>query len=79
MRIEIEKQIDEETKECWGFNLFDLTAVFVTWHKEIKPKGKRKWTVVAFWDKYGRNNMEEPLLPINIKSEALENVKELIN
>ena len=51
MIIEIEKQIDAETKEVWSFNMFDLNAVFVAWHREVKPKGKRKWTIETFWDK----------------------------
>ena len=40
MRIEIEKQIDAETKEVWSFNMFDLNAVFVAWYRETKPKRK---------------------------------------
>jgi len=76
MRIEVQKQIDAETKEVWSFNVFDLNAVFVGWHREVKPKGKRKWVVEAFWDKYGREHRmsEEPVLPENIRNEALSEV-----
>ena len=81
MRIEVEKQIDAETKEIWSFNLFDLNAVFVAWHREVKPKGKRKQTIQAFWDKYGRHDYkmsEEPVLPEIIRSEALSKVMECV-
>jgi len=79
MRIEVEKQIDAETKEVWSFNMFDLNAVFVSWHRETKPKGKRTWKIVEFWDKYGRREhtmSEEPALPEIIRSEALSKVME---
>lgn len=78
MRIEIEKQIDAETKEVWSFNMFDLNAVFVAWHIETKPKGKRKWTIEKFWDKYNhRRNIgmvQEPELPEDIKAQVKEEV-----
>jgi hypothetical protein len=81
MRIEVEKQIDAETKEVWSFNMFDLNAVFVAWHREVKPKGKRKWTIEAFWDKYGRREykmVEEPTLPLGIRAEVLDKVMEYV-
>lgn len=81
MRIEIEKQIDAETKETWSFNMFDLNAVFVAWRREVKPKGKRKWTIEKFWDKYGRREytmVNEPVLPDIIRSEVLEKVMQYI-
>lgn len=77
MRIEIEKQIDARAKEIWSFIMFDLNAVFVGWQKEVKPKGKRNWTVDKCWDKYGRkeyNMVGEPVLPEDIKSEVLSKV-----
>ena len=77
MRIEIEKQIDTETKEFWSFNMFELNAVFVAWHREVKPKGNKRWTIEKFWDKYGRreyNMVSEPVLPEIIRSEVLSEV-----
>jgi hypothetical protein len=74
MRIDIVKQLDTETREVWSFNMFDLTAVFVSWNKEVKPKGKRKWTVEKRWDKYrGResNVNQEPILPEKIREDVL--------
>lgn len=74
MRIKIEKQIDAETKETWTFLMFDLNAVFVAWHREVKPKGKRKYVIEKFWDNYGRREytmVAEPILPEIIRSEAL--------
>ena len=81
MRIEIEKQIDAETKEVWAFNMFGLTAVFVDWRIETKPKGKSKWVIEKFWNKYGRrecNMVQEPLLPEIIRSEVLLEVMKYV-
>ena len=77
MRIEIEKIIDSETKEVWSFNMFDLNAVFVAWHRETKPKGKRKWTIDKYWDRYARHvydMVKEPDLPEIIRSEVVSEV-----
>jgi hypothetical protein len=77
MRIEVEKQIDAETKEVWSFTMFDLNVVFVSWSRQVKPKGKRKWAIDKFWDKYQRRNFkmaDEPLLPEIIRSEVLSEV-----
>ena len=73
MKITIEKQINDHTKEVWFFNTFDLNAVFIAWHREVKPKGKRKQTIEKFWDKYGRSThmSSEPVLTENIRSEVL--------
>lgn len=75
MRFEIEKVIDNETKEVWVFNMFDLNAVFVSWKMEKKQKGKRKWALEKFWDKYRRidpyMSINEPELPEAIRNEAL--------
>ena len=79
MRIEIVKQIDAETKEVWSFELFALNAVFVAWKREIKPKGKKKWTIVIFWDRYYRNSpITEPILPEIIRSEVLSEVTKYV-
>ncbi len=79
MTITIEKNINKETLETWGFNLFDLTAVFVLWQKWEKPKGKRKWTLVSYWNKYEENrrvwqSTEEPPLSDSIKAEVAEEI-----
>ena len=79
--IEVEKQIDAETKEVYYFRMFNLCAVFVSWDKQVKPKGKRKWTVTEFWDKYNRvnsNMSEEPALPEIVRSQALSEVTKLV-
>ena len=76
-RIEIERQIDEQTKEFWSFNVFDLCAVFVSWHRETKPKGKKTWKKDMFWDNYSRRDFyasNEPELPQDIKDEVLKEV-----
>ena len=83
MKIELIKQIDEETMETWKFNMFDTTAVFVFWSKETKPKGKRVWKTVDIWDKYGRNNHGRPYnneseLPEIIAREAFNKVVEQV-
>jgi hypothetical protein len=81
MRISIEKQIDAETKEVWSFNLFDLSAVFVGWQREVKPIGKRKWVTDYIWDKYGRanhNTVNEPVLPDDIRSEVISEIMKYI-
>lgn len=77
MRIKIEKQINAETKETWSFNTFDLNVVFVGWKCETKPKDKRKWIILSYWDKYshrGYGGIEEPALPEDIKNQALNEV-----
>ena len=81
MRIEIIKQIDDETREVFCFNMFDLNAVFVTWHKETKTKGKRKWSIADFWDKYARVGQKmstEPELPEIIRSEAISEIMKFV-
>jgi len=77
MRIEIKKEINAETREVWTFNMFYLNAVFVAWHKEVKPKGKRTWKIVEFWDNYGRKEftmVNEPQLPDSVREEVLTEV-----
>lgn len=86
MRIEVinnlsEKNILEvDTREVYSFNLFNLNAVFVEFHKEIRPKRKRNWRIVDYWSKYDsrKNNIEEPELPEIIKSQALTEVFKLV-
>ena len=81
MRIEVEKQINNETREVWSFNTFDLNAVFVGWHREVKPKGKRKWTIEKYWDRYARrdfNMATEPEIPEIIRDEALTKLTQLL-
>ncbi len=78
--IEVVIDIDKENQELYGFNLFDLTAVFVRYHKQVKPKGKRKWTSAKFWNKYmeRESNIVQPELPQSIKELAHQKVQELI-
>jgi hypothetical protein len=81
MTIEVVKKNDEYTKEVWRFNMFDLNAVFIYWHKEIKPKGKRKWAIESHWnrqDRYGFKMIQEPVLPETIKSEVIQKIIEHI-
>jgi len=81
VKIEIVKQIDAETRERWGFLMFEVTAVFVGWHKETKPKGKRNWLNVAFWDKYARMDYrmaDEPKIPESMKAEVIQEITELL-
>lgn len=81
MRIEIVNQIDDETRELWAFSMFDLTAVFVYWHIEVKPKGKRKWVIDKHWDKYAHRRYHmnnEPILPEIIRSEVLSEVMKYV-
>ena len=81
MRIEVELNIDTETKDVYGFTLIDgLNVVFTSYHREIKPKGKRIWKIIQFWDKYSReSNIEQPELPQNVRDLAFEKVITLIN
>ena len=79
--INIEVQIDQETRETWYFHMFDLNAVFVYWKREIKPKGKRKWIIERSWDKYKErdlNSTPRPELPEIIRSQALSEVMKMI-
>jgi hypothetical protein len=81
MKIEIVKEIDKNNHEVWAFNMFDLTAVFVTWYKKSKPEGKRKFIVTEFWDKYSRDQRmsEEPNLPDEIKKQVFTEVLKYIH
>jgi hypothetical protein len=77
MRIEVIIDIDKNNREVYGFMLFDLTAVFVSYSKQTKPK--RTWLVETGWDKYARDNrMEEPVISYEIKNLAREQVQSYI-
>lgn len=82
MRIQIQKEIDGHTKELWSFNMHGTYLVFVYWQRQIKPKGKRKWSVEKFWNAQengGRYGMEdEPFLPETIRSEAITELIKII-
>jgi hypothetical protein len=80
MRINVTVDLSKTEKEVYGFNLFDLNAVFVTYHKEEIPAGKRKWRIVSFWDNYSRESTIKmpPALPDEIKALAFMKVQELI-
>lgn len=81
MRIEIRKTIDSETAEQYLFNVFDLTAVFVGYHKEVKPPNKRKFRIIECWDSYSSHNstVPEPELPEDVKYQALAKLQSLVN
>jgi len=74
MYFEIEKEITPEERDIYKFNVFDHNAVFVGLSREIKPKGKRKWQRVQWWDKYNARdcNLPQPELTLGIRAEALE-------
>ena len=79
MKIEVKIKVDEKTNHVYGFNMFELTAVFVTYHEEVKPKGKRVWRITEFWDNYGRNStIPQPELPELIKHYALLEVQKRV-
>lgn len=81
MRIHIEINLDYKTREVYGFNLFDLTAVLVTYHVEEKPTGKRKWQITSFWDTYNLRHatlQTPPELTEEIKALVLAKIQEYI-
>lgn len=80
MRIIVEKEISNTERESYEFNMFDLTAVFVLYFKEEKPKGKRKWTVTKVWDRYNHRSSQipEPELPFGISAECRAKVCDLV-
>lgn len=75
MRIEVEKQIDAETKEVWSFDMFDLNAVFVAWRREKKQKDNYKWVIEEF---RSESIDEETVLSEIIRNEALSKIMEHI-
>jgi len=82
MNITIIKKLDNQTREKWSFNLFDLSAVFIGFKKEIKPENKRLWKSIEVWDKYSNSrgsNIEEPELNESIRLEVLKEVANKIN
>lgn len=52
--MQIIRPIDIYTREVWNFIQFDLNFVLNGYHVEVKPKGKRKWTIdlLRKWDNY---------------------------
>jgi hypothetical protein len=76
MRVDIERPIDEYTRETYQFNVFDLNAVFVGYVVETKPKRAKKWKVDGLWDKYRDrdSSLEEPKLPQGIIDEVIETI-----
>ena len=80
MRIVITIPIDSETQEVYHFNTFDLTAVFIFYAKQIKPKRKRNWTNINWWDKYNTRDSKipEPELTTEIKTQVLKKVQDSI-
>lgn len=81
MRLSVEIDVDSENREIYEFNLFDLCFVFVKYTKQIKPKGKRSWKIISFWDKHMTrdSNILEPELSDVVRDLAIEKAKSLIN
>ena len=79
-RIEVKTQIQEGEIEIFEFILFDLTAVFVEYKKQFKPKGKRVWKIEVLWNKYQTrdNKISEPILTEAIRTEAMAEIVKLI-
>ncbi len=79
-RISIRKELDQETAEEFEFASFDFDIVFIGYRIESKPKGKRNWKTVKFWDKYSQRDstIEEPVLSLGIRAEVLEKAQSLI-
>ena len=73
MNIEVIKQKDPETREVYNFTTFDFNIVFTRYSFEQKPKGKRKYQRVKYWDTYTWRAAEnaEPNLPDEIRQEAV--------
>ncbi len=73
MYIQVEKYIDPENKEVYSFCLFDLTFVFNSYQLQTKPKPKRNWTNLKYWDRlYTRDsNIIEPILTDEIRELAM--------
>lgn len=75
-RIEIIKQIDDRTREVWRFTQFGCDIVAVYYAKETKEKGKRKWLVFEYWNKYDRHRWgridQHPPLTLEVKQLALD-------
>tara|TARA_R110000803_G_scaffold205438_1_gene272099 strand:+ start:425 stop:700 length:276 start_codon:yes stop_codon:yes gene_type:complete len=81
MRVEVTKNVNENLRQTWQFNMFDLNVVFVGYVVEEKPPRKRKWRGTKKWDRYARkyeNSLEEPTLEEHIKREALENAQSMV-
>lgn len=80
MRIEVKNQLSLDIQEIYTFNLFDLSAVFISYRKEQKIG--RKFKLVELWDNYTRNNdvysIKEPILPAFIRSIAVSEVSKHI-
>lgn len=77
--IEVIIDKDSETKECYHFNVFDLNVVFVYYRVVSKPKGKKTWKVLYYWDKYNERDCNpEPELSNEVRQLALTQTQTLI-
>lgn len=72
MYIQVIRQTSEESREQFNFNLIDAVLVFVSWYAETRPAGKRKWTVIKWWDQYRKreSTATEPELRMDVREEA---------
>ena len=81
MRVEVIKNVNDNLRQTWQFNMFDLRIVFVGYVIEEKPPRKRKWKITKKWDRYaGRleNSLEEPKLEEHVKLEVSQKVQDMI-
>jgi len=81
MRIEVKIELSKENCRVYEFNTFDLNVVFVGYREQNKPKGKRLWKTISFWDKYNErdsNIKESPFLPLEVKQKAFEEMMKVI-
>lgn len=73
MNVEITINIDSENRETYHFVLFDFTLVFDKYWLETKPKPKRTWSTIKFWNRLSTrdSNTIEPILTDEIRKLAL--------
>lgn len=80
MNIEIQIQVDPNTKEEWHFYLFDLSFVLDKYfllkkeNKERKLRVSKKWLRLSSRD----SNMDQPTIPEHVKVLALREAQERI-
>lgn len=75
----IEISIDSEHKETYEFMKSESTFVFVGYTLKSKPKGKRMWRTIKYWDKYSREStIDEPIITEKVREQALIKAKEII-
>lgn len=79
--ITVRKELSDTDAEQFEFIVFDnFTLVFVRYYRYNKPKGKRKWEIVKYWDKYSQRDSTtvEPILTDEIKNDAIRNFTHMV-